>query len=85
MLFNSRGGRRLMAHEAKLNQVIEENEINPCNVLVANNIPNNGAWELDEGKFYFETINGETVTQSQYNTWKAAKTVEQWKKINDPE
>lgn len=85
MLFNSNRGRRLMAHEAKLKQVIAETEINPCNVLYANGVPNNGAWELDEGKFYFETLNGATVTQSQYETWRAAKTVEQWKHINDPE
>ena len=73
-----------MAHEAKLNQQLVDTEINPCNVLTANGIPSNSQWDAD-GKFYFEAINGETVTQSQYDTWRAAKTVEQWKKINDPE
>lgn len=73
-----------MAHEAKLNQQLVDTEINPHNVLVANGIPSNSQWDGD-GKFYFEAINGETVTQSQYETWKAAKTVEQWKTINNPE
>ena len=78
-----------MAHEAKLNQELTDTVINPVIVLENKNIKTNTQWSND-GKLYFEVIGigtavgiGTTVIQSQYDTWKAEKTVSEWQTIND--
>ena len=68
-----------MTTEAKLNQTLVDTTLNPAQVLEGNNISFNGSWDSETGEFKFEAINGETVSQSQYDTWKSAKTVEEWK------
>lgn len=68
-----------MTTEAKLNQTITDTTLNPSKVLEGNNISFNGVWNTETGEFNFETINGETISQSQYDTWKSAKTVAEWK------
>ena len=78
-----------MAHEAKLNQELTDTVLNPVIVLENKNIKTNTQWSND-GKLYFEVIGigtavgiGSTVIQSQYDTWKAEKTVSEWQTIND--
>ena len=78
-----------MAHEAKLNQELTDTVLNPVIVLENKNIKTNTQWSND-GKLYFEVIGigtavgiGTTVIQSQYDTWKAEKTVSEWQTIND--
>ena len=78
-----------MAHEAKLNQELTDTVSNPVIVLENKNIKTNTQWSND-GKLYFEVIGigtavgiGTTVIQSQYDTWKAEKTVSEWITIND--
>ena len=78
-----------MAHEAKLNQELTDTVLNPVIVLENKNIKTNTQWSND-GKLYFEVIGigtavgiGTTVIQSQYDTWKAEKTVAEWITIND--
>ena len=78
-----------MAHEAKLNQELTDTVLNPVIVLEYNGIKTNSQWDPD-GKCYFEVIGigtavgiGTTVIQSQYDTWKAEKTVSEWLTIND--
>ena len=71
-----------MAHEDKLNQEITDTELNPAVVLQEKNIQHNGQWDAD-GKFYFEVIDGTTISQSQYDTWKAEKTLTEWKTLKD--
>ena len=78
-----------MAHEAKLNQELTDTVLNPVIVLENKNIKTNTQWSND-GKLYFEVIGigtsvgiGTTVIQSQYDTWKAEKTVSEWLTIND--
>ena len=77
-----------MAHEAKLNQELTDTVLNPVIVLENKNIKTNTQWS--NGKLYFEVIGigtavgiGTTVIQSQYDTWKAEKTVSEWLTIND--
>ena len=78
-----------MAHEAKLNQELTDTVLNPVIVLEFKGIKTNSQWDAD-GKCYFEVIGigtavgiGTTVIQSQYDTWKAEKTVSEWLTIND--
>ena len=78
-----------MAHEAKLNQELTDTVLNPVIVLENKNIKTNTQWSND-GKLYFEVIGigtavgiGTTVIQSQYDTWKAEKTVSEWLTFND--
>ena len=78
-----------MAHEAKLNQELTDTVLNPVIVLENKNIKTNTQWSND-GKLYVEVIGigtavgiGSTVIQSQYDTWKAEKTVSEWLTIND--
>ena len=78
-----------MAHEAKLNQELTDTVINPVIVLENKNIKTNTQWSND-GKLYFEVIGigtavgvGTTVIQSQYDTWKAEKTLSEWRTIFD--
>ena len=78
-----------MAHEAKLNQELTDTVLNPVIVLENKNIKTNTQWSND-GKLYFEVIGigtavgiGSTLIQSQYDTWKAEKTVSEWQTIND--
>ena len=78
-----------MAHEAKLNQELTDTVLNPVIVLENKNIKTNTQWSND-GKLYFEVIGigtavgiDTTVIQSQYDTWKAEKTVSEWLTIND--
>ena len=78
-----------MAHEAKLNQELTDTVLNPVIVLENKNIKTNTQWSND-GKLYFEVIGigtavgiGTTVIQSQFDTWKAEKTVSEWLTIND--
>ena len=59
-----------MITETKLNQTITDTTLNPSKVLEGNNISFNGVWNAETGEFNFETISGETVSQSQYNTWR---------------
>ena len=68
-----------MTIEEKLNQTITDTTLHPAKVLEGNNIPTNGVWNTETGEFNFEAINGETISQSQYDTWKSAKTVAEWK------
>jgi protein tyrosine phosphatase len=65
--------------ENKLNQKITDTELNPFKVFMEKNITVNGQWNTDNGEFNFETPNGETVSQSQYDTWKSEKSIEDWK------
>jgi len=67
-----------MKIENKLNQTITDTTLNPTQVLTANNISLNGNWNIESGEFKFEAINGETVSQSQYDTWKSEKTIDEW-------
>tara|TARA_R100000541_G_scaffold45884_1_gene52916 strand:+ start:2265 stop:2564 length:300 start_codon:yes stop_codon:yes gene_type:complete len=67
-----------MITETKLNQTITDTTLNPSKVLEGNNISFNAFWNSETGEFKFETINGETISQSQYDTWKSAKTVAEW-------
>ena len=72
-----------MTHEAKLNQELTDTELNPAIIFEFKTVPINAQWDAD-GKFYFETIDGTTtVSQSQYDTWKAEKTLAEWKTLND--
>ena len=78
-----------MAHEAKLNQELTDTVLNPVIVLENKNIKTNTQWSND-GKLYFEVIGigtavgiGTTVIQSQYDTWKAEKTLSEWRTIFD--
>tara|TARA_B110000858_G_scaffold92807_1_gene107148 strand:+ start:642 stop:941 length:300 start_codon:yes stop_codon:yes gene_type:complete len=68
-----------MSIEEKLNQTITDTTLHPTKVLEGNNISTNGVWNTETGEFNFEAINGETISQSQYDTWKSAKTVAEWK------
>ena len=67
-----------MTIETKLNQLIVDTEINPSVILHKKDVPNNANWNSENGECYFETINGETVSQSQYDTWKSEKTIDEW-------
>ena len=67
-----------MTIETKLNQLIVDTEICPSVILHKKNVPNNANWNPQNGECYFETINGETVSQSQYDTWKSEKTIDEW-------
>jgi len=78
-----------MSHEAKLNQELTDTELLPSIVLGFKGIRTNSQWDPD-GKCYFEVIGigtavgvGTTVIQSQYDTWKAEKTLSEWRTIND--
>ena len=78
-----------MSHEAKLNQELTDTVLNPVIVLENKNIKTNTQWSND-GKLYFEVIGigtavgiGTTVIQSQYDTWKAEKTLSEWRTIFD--
>ena len=78
-----------MSHEAKLNQELTDTELLPTVVLEYKGIKTNSQWDPD-GKCYFEVIGigtavgvGTTVTQSQYDTWKAEKTLSEWRTIFD--
>jgi len=78
-----------MSHEAKLNQELTDTELLPSIVLGFKGIKTNSQWDPD-GKCYFEVIGigtavgvGTTVIQSQYDTWKAEKTLSEWRTIND--
>ena len=78
-----------MSHEAKLNQELTDTELLPTVVLEYKGIKTNSQWDPD-GKCYFEVIGigtavgvGTTVIQSQYDTWKAEKTLSEWRTIND--
>ena len=61
-------------------QTIIDKTLNPAQVLKGNNISSNGTWNIETGEFTFETINGETISQSQYDTWKSEKSIEEWTK-----
>ena len=76
-----------MSHEAKLNQELTDTELFPAVVLEFKGIKTNSQWDPD-GKCYFEVIGigtavgvGTTVIQSQYDTWKAEKTLSEWRSI----
>ncbi len=78
-----------MSHEAKLNQELTDTELFPAVVLEFKGIKTNAQWDAD-GKCYFEVIGigtyvgvSTTVIQSKYNTWKAEKTLSEWRTIND--
>ena len=78
-----------MSHEVKLNQELTDTELLPTVVLEFKGIKTNSQWDPD-GKCYFEVIGigtavgvGTTVTQSQYDTWKAEKTLSEWRTIFD--
>ena len=68
-----------MTIETKLNQLIIDTEISPSVILHKKGVPNNANWNSENGECYFEAINGETVSQSQYDTWKSEKTIDEWK------
>lgn len=69
-----------MTIETKLNQLIVDTEISPSVILHKKGVPNNANWNSENGECHFETINGETVSQSQYDTWKSEKSIEEWQK-----
>ena len=66
--------------EDKLNQLIVDTEINPSVILHKKDVPNNANYNVENGECHFETINGETISQSQYDTWKSEKSIEEWQK-----
>ena len=78
-----------MSHEAKINQELTDTELLPIVVLEYKGIKTNSQWDAD-GKCYFEVIGigtavgvSTTVIQSQYDTWKAEKTLSEWRTIYD--
>ena len=78
-----------MSHEVKLNQELTDTELLPTVVLEFKCIKTNPQWDAD-CKCYFEVIGigtavgvCTTVTQSQYDTWKAEKTLSEWRTIFD--
>ena len=76
-----------MSHEAKLNQELTDTELLPSIVLEFKGIKTNSQWDAD-GKCYFEVIGigtavgvNTSVSQSQYEIWKAEKSLSDWKTI----